>query len=80
MRRFDLSMNASSLMDPRLDLSYLARRGGLLLPHAAPLDFCLLVTVSAPGTTTLYTDVESTFPVLNRLDAAHATAESEVSA
>ncbi|MCY4271838.1 MAG: S8 family peptidase, partial [bacterium] len=38
VRRVDLSMNASSLLNPRLDLSYVARKAGLLQATAVPLD------------------------------------------
>lgn len=69
VRRIDLPMNASSLLDPRLDLSYVARRSGLLQATAVPLDFTLLVSVSAPKTETLYDDVETAFPILNRLQS-----------
>ena len=68
VRRFDLSMRAASLLDPRLDLSYIARESGLLQTSAVPLDFTLLVSVRAPRIDTLYADVEASFPVLNRLD------------
>lgn len=68
VRRFDMSMRATSLLDPRLDLSYIARESGLLQASAAPLDFTLLVSVRAPRIDTLYADVEASFPVLNRLN------------
>ena len=74
VRRIDLSMNASSLLNPRLDLSYVARRAGLLQATAAPLDFTLLVSVHAPKTNTLYEDVEAAFPILNRLASQAAAA------
>ena len=69
VRRIDLPMNASSLLDPRLDLTYVARRAGLLQATAVPLEFTLLVSVSAPHTETLYDDVETSFPILNRLES-----------
>ena len=68
VRRIDLRMRASSLFNPRLDLSYVARKAGLLQASASPLDFTLLVSVRAPKTETLYEDVETTFPILNRLE------------
>ena len=67
VRRFDMSMMASSLWYPRLDLSYLARRAGVFEGSAAPLDFTMLVTVRASKAISLYSDVEAQFPVLNRL-------------
>ena len=67
VRRFDMSMMASSLWCPRLDLSYLARRAGVFEGSAAPLDFTMLVTVRTSKTISLYSDVEAQFPVLNRL-------------
>ena len=67
VRRFDMSMMASSLWQPRLDLSYLARRAGVLEGSAAPLDFTMLVTVGTSKTVSLYADVEEQFSVLNRL-------------
>lgn len=71
VRRFDLSMRAASLLEPRLDLSYVARKSGLLQASATSLDFTLLVSVRAPRIDTLYTDVEASFPVLNRLDVVN---------
>ena len=70
VRRIDLSMQARSLLDPRLDLAYVARKSGLLQPSAAPLDFTLLVSVMAPKVGTLYSDVEAAYPILSRLDVA----------
>ena len=67
VRRFDMSMMASSLWYPRLDLSYLARRAGVFEGSAAPLDFTMLVTARASKTISLYSDVEAQFPVLSRL-------------
>jgi hypothetical protein len=64
LRTFDFSMRASSLREPRLDLTYLARRGGRLESSAPPLDFALLVTLTASRASNLYQEVRAAFPVL----------------
>ena len=71
VRRIDLPMQATSLLDPRLDLSYVSRKSGLLQSSAAPLDFTLLASVIAPKIDTLYSDVEAAYPILSRLDVAN---------
>ena len=73
VRRVDLSMQAKSLLDPRLDLSYVARRSGVLQSSAAPLDFTLLVSVITPKVDTLYADVEAAYPILSRLEVSNET-------
>ena len=64
LRTFDLTMRASSLREPRIDLTYLARRSGRLESAAPPLDIALLVTIAASERTHLYEKVRATFPVL----------------
>lgn len=70
VRRMDLRMRATSLLDPRIDLSFVSRKSGMLQSLAAPLDFTLLVSVIAPKIDTLYSDVEATYPILSQLDVA----------
>ena len=72
LRTYDVRMNASSLRKPRLDLAYIARRGGVLESTAAPLDFSLVVTIRGPSKLRLYDDVRAEFPVLVPVEVAVA--------
>lgn len=58
-------MRAASLLEPRLDLAYFARSGGLLREEGVPdLDFTLLVTVDEPGGVNLYDRIRQQYPML----------------
>lgn len=62
-------LRAASLHQPRLDLSYFARAGGLLRDEGVPdLDFTLLVTVQAPPSFDLYDRIRIEYPVLASID------------
>ncbi|HYU67097.1 MAG TPA: S8 family peptidase, partial [Jatrophihabitantaceae bacterium] len=70
------SLRAASLHRPRLDISYVARGGGALRRDVPPVELALLVTIATRGTTSLYTDVRTAFPVLTPLPAARLTART----
>jgi hypothetical protein len=59
-------MKALSLHDPKLTVSYLAREGGALT-SAEPLDFAMLVSISAPDGVQLYDAVRQAYPILTPL-------------
>jgi nucleotide-binding universal stress UspA family protein len=62
-------MTAASLCQPRLDLSYFARAGGVLRDEGVPdLDFTLLVTIDAPPSFGLYDRIRNEYPVLSPID------------
>ncbi|OJU95842.1 MAG: hypothetical protein BGO23_09680 [Solirubrobacterales bacterium 67-14] len=61
-------MRSSSLFDPQLTVSYLAREGGTLVA-APPLAFAMLLTIQAPTGVELYDAVRSRFNVLTPLTA-----------
>jgi hypothetical protein len=63
---FTKSMRASSLHDPQLTVSYLAREGGALA-NAVPLEFAMLVTITAPDGIPLYDGVRQHYTVLTPL-------------
>lgn len=48
LRHYRVSLNATTVRNPRLDISYLARRTGGLDPSAADVPFAILVTVADP--------------------------------
>lgn len=60
---------ASSLRNPRLELTYLAREGGLLAADAAPIDYSLVISIHARDDIPLYEQVRASFPVLTELPA-----------
>lgn len=72
VRRGSVRMQARSLRSPRLDLSYIARDGGVLDTSESTIDYSLLVTVRTRPDITLYDDVRTTYQVLNPLTAARA--------
>lgn len=57
---------ARSLFEPRLDLSYFARSGGMLRDdaHSRELPFTLIVTVEGPSGSGLYREVRARYPIL----------------
>lgn len=67
VRRGEVRMRASSLRMPRLDLTYLARQGGLLDRASSELDYSLLVTVRARPDVPLYDKVRLAFQPLTPL-------------
>jgi hypothetical protein len=63
--RVDDSMLSTSLFRPRLDLSYFARRGGLLRDQGVPdLPFVLFVTIEGPRHVDCYARVRTSFRAL----------------
>lgn len=60
------SMRATSLHEPQLTVNYLAREGGALA-DATPLEFAMLVTITAPDGTALYDQVRQHYTVLTPL-------------
>ncbi|MCZ2835950.1 S8 family serine peptidase [Modestobacter sp. VKM Ac-2985] len=68
---------ATKIARPRLDISHLAREGGVLVASSPDLTWSMLVTVKAPGSTTLYDDVRAQYSVLSRLPAVSATLRAQ---
>jgi hypothetical protein len=59
------SLRGSSLLEPRLDLAYFARDGGLVDAAATPdLDFAVLVTIRTRAGSGLYDRVRAAYPLL----------------
>jgi hypothetical protein len=67
VRRADIRMRASSLRSPRLDLTYVARQGGLLDRSLSKLEYSLLVTVRTRPDIAIYDQVRNTFQALTPL-------------
>lgn len=67
VRRTSIRMQARSLRSPRLDLTYIAREGGVLESTETVIDYTLLVTVRTRPEIPLYDDVRTTFQVLSPL-------------
>lgn len=57
---------AKSLFEPRLDLSYFARSGGMLRgdAHVRELPFTIIVTIDGPSGSGLYREVRTRYPIL----------------
>lgn len=71
VRHFRKTFRASSLRNPRLDLSYVAREGGLLTQVCTPLEYTLVVSITGRrGGVSLYESVRAEFPVLSPVDVA----------
>jgi hypothetical protein len=56
--------NSGRLYRPRLDLSHIAREGGVLAHRSTDLSYALLVTLVAGNGVSLYDEVRVAFPVL----------------
>ncbi|TAK24757.1 MAG: S8 family peptidase [Chloroflexota bacterium] len=71
VRHHALTLKADEARDPRLEVSYVARRSGALDHEPTEIPFALLVTVRGPASAGhLYDDTLTYFPVLARLPAA----------
>jgi hypothetical protein len=68
IQRFRKRMRATSLRNPRLDLSYIAREGGLLARTTPPIDYSLLVSIRARGDSDLYDRARAQFPTLTPIN------------
>jgi subtilisin family serine protease len=64
VKRGSLSLRASTLYQPRFDLTYLARWEGALLDIARPLEFSLLVTITGPSGSNIYDRIRAQLPQL----------------
>ncbi len=67
VRVFWDSLRASSLHDPRLDLTYVSRESGHLTRGDEELEYSLLLTVQGPKTVALYDSVRAQYSVLSPL-------------
>ncbi|KQR49179.1 hypothetical protein ASF87_10330 [Microbacterium sp. Leaf161] len=65
--RADTSMRATSLFEPRIDISHLTREGGRITTGTDDIEFSLVVTVSSRAKLPIYTDVQTEFSVLTAL-------------
>jgi hypothetical protein len=67
VRHFARAFRASSLRNPRLDLAYVSREGGLLTRTPGPIDYTLLVTIRGREGLDLYDRARSQFSVITPL-------------
>lgn len=68
MRNHRVRLRPGEFNNPRIELSYVARRGGRLVHESAPVRFALLVTMrDQSGGGELYDLVEAQFPALRAL-------------
>ena len=68
VRHHRVRLRPGEVDTPRVELSYVARRGGRLVHESAPVRFALLVTIrDQSGAGQLYELVEAQFPVLRSL-------------
>jgi hypothetical protein len=72
LRTFSRRFQAGNLYRPRVELSHLARDGGLLLKSAPDLSWALLVTLQGPAGISMHDLVRSQFPVLTPLPVPSA--------
>lgn len=73
LRHFRRRFQARSLRNPRLELTYIAREGGLLVGVVPPLDYALVVSIHAKAGINLYELTRAEFPELSPLDIALTT-------
>jgi hypothetical protein len=67
-------LRARSLFEPRLDLAYFARSGGVLREVGIPdLEYTLLVTIDEPRGIDLYDRIRVSFPMLVPIETAVQT-------
>lgn len=76
VRHYRRRFRATSLRNPQLELSYLAREGGLLSQSAPALDYTLLVSVRGPSSFDLFSRVKSQFSVLTELGTGEVRLQS----
>jgi hypothetical protein len=70
VRRHRVRLRPGEFDNPRVELSYIARRGGRLVHESAPIRFALLVSIrDQSGAGQLYELVENQFPALRPLAA-----------
>lgn len=68
VRHHTMTLKPGQARDPRLEVSYLARRAGALDNEPTEIPFALLVTIRGPASADrLYDDTVKHFPVLARL-------------
>lgn len=60
-------MRASSLQEPRIDISHVTREGGRITNDTEDIEFSLIVTVRSKKGLPVYSDVASEFQVLTPL-------------
>ncbi len=72
LRTYRCRLSPSDVFDPRLDVSYAARRAGALDRLSDPVDFALLITITEDGSNDLYDRVATAFPTLIEIAAPHA--------
>ncbi|MDE0004777.1 MAG: hypothetical protein OXQ29_18970, partial [Rhodospirillaceae bacterium] len=72
LRTYRCKLSPSDVLEPRLDVSYVARRAGALAWPSDPVDFALVITITEDGSTDLYDRVTTAFPNLIEITAPHA--------
>ena len=64
LRTYRCKLQPADVLDPRIDISYVARRTGALEVSSDPLDFALVITVTEDGSDDLYDRAVAAFPSL----------------
>lgn len=65
--RANTSMQAASLLRPRIDISHLTREGGRITTGKDDIEFSLVVSVTSRANLPVYSDVQTEFSVLTAL-------------
>lgn len=65
--RADTTMQARSLLRPRIDISHLTREGGRITTGTDDIEFSLVVSVTSRANLPVYADVQAEFSVLTAL-------------
>lgn len=72
LRTYRWKLNPADVLEPRIDVSYVARRAGALDRPSDPVGFALVMTVTEDGSEDLYERVRSEFPSLIEIAAPRA--------
>ena len=69
LRTHRCKLRPTDVLDPRVDVSYIARRAGALDMSSDPIDFALVLTVTEDGSDDLYDRAIEAFPSLVAIPA-----------
>ena len=64
LRTYRCKLQPADVFDPRIDISYVARRAGALEGSSDPVDFALVISVNEDGSDDLYDRVVAAYPSL----------------
>lgn len=68
---------AGKVHRPRIDISHIARDGGILVDRAPDLDWTMVVSISADAAVNLHAQVLQSYPVLSTLQVSAATVTTQ---